>query len=98
MTSGAASLVIPAGSEWRYLVGMEPTIGRIVHYTEEGSEEGLTTVRPALIVELNGGGTVCLRVFGRETKGDMSRASVEHSEAEAGSSEARGKWSWPKRT
>lgn len=76
---------------------MEPTIGRIVHYTNLGDRDGKypPEVQAALITGVNGDGTVALHVFYKTGQFDMP--SVAFADAPAGSEGARGKWTWPAR-
>jgi len=72
-----------------------PSIGRIVQYTNLGDRDGKypPTVQAAIITGLNEDGTVALHVFYKTGQYDL--ASCPHTEAVAGSEDARGKWSWP---
>lgn len=76
---------------------MKPSIGRIVHYTNLGDRDGKypPTVQAALITGVNDDGTVSLHVFYKTGQFDL--AACAHTEATAGSEDARGKWSWPSR-
>lgn len=75
---------------------MNPTIGRIVHYTNLGDKDGRypPEIQAAIITGLNQDGTVSLKIFYRTGIFDMP--SVPQSDAEAGTADARGKWAWPK--
>lgn len=74
---------------------MNPSIGRVVHYTNLGDRDGKypPTIQAAIITGLNDDGTVALHVFYRTGQFDL--ATCHFTEATAGSEEARGKWSWP---
>jgi len=76
---------------------VKPSVGRIVHYTNLGDRDGRypPEIQAALITGLNDDGTVALHVFYKCGQFDMAR--VEHTEAAAGSEDARGKWAWPAR-
>jgi len=76
---------------------MKPTIARVVHYTNLGDRDGKypVTVQAAIITGINVDGTVSLHVFYRT--GSFDLVSCDFTEAEAGTEEARGKWSWPPR-
>lgn len=76
---------------------MQPSIGRIIHYTNLGDSEGKfpPETQAALITKINADGTVALKVFYPTGVFDMSR--VEKTEEPAGSVLARGKWNWPER-
>lgn len=75
-----------------------PTIGRIVHYTNLGDRDGKypPTVQAAIITGVNDGNDVSLHVFYKTGQFDL--ASCQFTLAPAGSEDARGKWSWPSRT
>lgn len=77
---------------------MKPSIGRIVHYTNLGDRDGKypVTVQAAIITAVNNDGTVALHVFYRT--GQLDLDSCKFTEAQAGTEDARGKWSWPERT
>lgn len=77
---------------------MQPSIGRIVHYTNLGDRDGRfpPEIQAALITGINADGTVVLHIFYKTGQFDM--ASVPFTEEPAGSDAARGKWSWPART
>lgn len=74
----------------------QPSIGRVVHYTNLGDRDGKypPTIQAAIITGLNDDGTVALHVFYKTGQFDL--ASCAFTEADAGSEDARGKWSWPK--
>lgn len=76
---------------------MKPSIGRIVHYTNLGDRDGKypPEVQAALITKLNPDGTVALHIF--YPTGQFDMASVQFTDAAAGSEMARGKWTWPAR-
>lgn len=76
---------------------MKPSIGRIVHYTNLGDRDGKypPEVQAALITKLNADGTVALHIF--YPTGQFDMASVQFTDAAAGSELARGKWAWPAR-
>lgn len=76
---------------------MKPSIGRIVHYTNLGDKDGKfpPQVQAALITGVNGDGTVALHIFYKTGQFDMEK--VVGTEFEAGTEDARGMWSWPKR-
>lgn len=73
-----------------------PTIGRIVHYTNLGDRDGKypPTVQAAIITGVNDveTGNVSIHVFYKTGQFDLP--ACEHTEAAAGSEEARGKWSY----
>lgn len=75
----------------------KPSIGRIVHYTNLGDRDGKypPTVQAAIVTGVNDAdaGNVSLHVFYKTGQFDL--ASCDHSDAAAGTEEARGKWSWP---
>lgn len=75
-----------------------PTVGRIVHYTNLGDRDGRfpPEVQAAIITGVNGDGTVSLHIFYRTGAFDMG--AVAFTDAQAGSEDARGKWTWPART
>lgn len=72
-----------------------PTVGRIVHYTNLGDRDGKfpPEVQAALITGINQDGTVALHIFYKTGQFDMQ--AVPFTEAAAGSEDARGKWAWP---
>lgn len=76
---------------------MKPSIGRIVHYTNLGDRDGKfpVTVQAAVVTGVNDAdtGNVSLHVFYKTGQFDL--AACDHTEAIAGSEDARGKWSWP---
>lgn len=76
----------------------QPSIGRIVHYTNLGDRDGKypPTIQAAIITGVNDDGTVALHVFYKT--GEFDLAAATFTEAAAGSEDARGKWSWPART
>ncbi len=82
---------------------MVPTVGRIVHYTNLGDRDGKypPEIQAALITGVNvpvpgdGPVTVSLHVFYKTGQFDMP--AVAFTEADAGTEEARGRWSWPAR-
>lgn len=82
---------------------MSPTVGRIVHYTNLGDRDGKypPEVQAALITGVNvpvpgdGPTTVSLHVFYKTGQFDMP--AVEFTEAQAGTEDARGRWTWPAR-
>lgn len=76
---------------------MKPSIGRIVHYTNLGDRDGKypPTIQAALITGVNDDGSVSLHVFYKTGQFDLAQCA--HTEAQAGTEEARGKWSWPVR-
>jgi hypothetical protein len=73
----------------------QPSIGRIVHYTNLGDRDGKypPTIQAAVITGVNEDGTAALHVFYKTGQFDL--ASCAFTEAAAGSEDARGKWSWP---
>ena len=78
-----------------YVTAMTPSIGRIVHYTDENR-----VVQAAIITGVNSRSsgevlTVSLHIFMRESQYDLLQ--VEWSEWPSGSIYAKGKWSWPAR-
>lgn len=75
-----------------------PAVGRIVHYTNLGDRDGKypPTVQPAIITGVNEDGTVSLHVFYKTGQFDLGVCM--HTEAKAGSEDARGRWSWPTRS
>lgn len=76
---------------------MKASIGRIVHYTNLGDRDGKypPTVQAAIVTGVNDEqtGNVALHVFYKTGQFDL--AMCDHTEAHAGSEDARGKWSWP---
>jgi hypothetical protein len=72
-----------------------PTIGRIVHYTNLGDRDGKypPEVQAALITGVNADGSVALHVFYKTGQFDMQ--SVQYTDSDAGSENARGHWTWP---
>lgn len=76
---------------------MQPTVGRIVHYTNLGDRDGKypPEVQAALVTGVNADGTVALHVFYKTGQFDMP--SVAQTDALPGSEDARGKWAWPAR-
>jgi len=79
-------------------MSQQPSIGRIVHYTNLGDRDGRypPEVQAAIITGVNADGTVALHIFYKTGQFDM--ASVPHAgEETAGSEGARGKWQWPAR-
>ena len=72
---------------------MQPTIGRIVHYTNLGDKDGKypPETQAALITAVNEDGTVSLKIFYRTGIFDM--ASVPYAQEPQ-----RGHWNWPPRT
>lgn len=76
---------------------MEPTVGRIVHYTNLGDRDGKYTpeVQAAIITGVNADGTVALHVFYKTGQFDMPSVPFCHSDA--GTESARGHWTWPAR-
>ena len=73
----------------------QPSVGRIVHYTNLGDKDGKYPPQTlaALITAVNDDGSVALKVFYPTGMFDMP--SVEQTDAEAGSEDARGHWCWP---
>ena len=67
---------------------MEPSIGRIVHYTNLGDRDGKypPEVQAAIITGVNADDTVALHI-----------PACQHTDEPAGSDAARGRWSWPAR-
>ena len=76
---------------------MQPTIGRIVHYTNLGDRDGKypPTVQAAIITGVNDDGTAVLHVFYKTGQFDLP--SCVETQEPAGSDAARGKWCWPAR-
>lgn len=81
---------------------MKPTIGRIVHYTSNGYHDGKAPpeIRAAIITGVNPAteaeaASVSLRVFTRMDDSPLQK--VLYSDEPAGSTKARGCWSWPAR-
>jgi len=74
---------------------MNPTIGRIVDYTNPGDRDGKypPEVQAAIITGINSDGTVVLHVFHKSGQFDLP--GVEQAEVPAGEDRARGKWAWP---
>lgn len=76
------------------------TIGRIVHYTNLGDRDGKypPTVQAAIITGINDAavGDVSLHVFYKTGQFDL--ASCQFTTLDAGSEDARGRWSWPARS
>jgi hypothetical protein len=70
-----------------------PTIGRIVHYTPEDEND----VQAAIISDIKDG-KVTLHVFRIDVFPIQLLYDVPFTEHEAGRLEARGHWSWPRRT
>ncbi len=72
---------------------MEPTVGRIVHYTNLGDKDGKypPETQAALITGVNEDGTVALKVFYRTGIFDMPSVKC------AGTLVVRGQWNWPPR-
>jgi hypothetical protein len=75
-----------------------PSVGRVVHYTNLGDKDGRfpPETQAAIITGLNADGTVALHIFYRTGQFDM--ASVPFSDASPGTDAARGHWGWPART
>jgi len=75
---------------------MKPTIGRIVHYTPDNIPSNVP--RAAIITDVNDQ-EVHLHVFNpvHEDPPVEVLFNVPFTAEEAGTSEARGHWSWPKR-
>ena len=75
--------------------GQQPSVGRIVHYTNLGDRDGKypPEVQAALITGVNVDGTVALHVFYKTGQFDMP--SVHQTEATPGTEKARGHWAWP---
>lgn len=71
---------------------MNPTVGRIVHYTNLGDKDDRypPEQQAAMITGVNDDGTVALKVFYKRGQFDLD--SVEYSEVYE-----RGKWTWPPR-
>ncbi len=71
----------------------QPSIGRIVHYTNLGDADGkyVPETQAALITGLNADGTVALKIFYRTGVFDMP--AVERADVPT-----RGRWNWPPRT
>lgn len=78
---------------------MNPTIGRIVHYTNLGDRDGKypPEKQAALITGVNDDGTVALHVFYKTGQFDMPSVGQAPDGVVAGSEGARGKWQWPAR-
>ncbi len=76
---------------------MQPSVGRIVHYTSLGDSEGKfpSEVQAALITKVNQDDTVALSVF--YTTGTFHMLRVPKTDAVAGQPAARGHWNWPER-
>lgn len=79
---------------------MEPTIGRIVHFTRQ-SPKGLK-IYAAIITEVLKDGLVYLTYFDPKggpvrEMGDQ-RLGVPFTEAPAGTREAENRWAWPARS
>lgn len=74
--------------------GQQPTIGRIVHYTNLGDKDGKypPEAQAAIITGVNDDGTVALHIFYKT--GDFMMASVPFSPEPM----ARGHWNWPPRS
>ena len=74
-------------------MSQQPSIGRIVHYTNPGDPDGKSppTVLPAIITGVNADGTVSLHVFWNNV------GSSQQAVAKIGSEAAIGMWSWPER-
>lgn len=74
-----------------------PSIGRVVHYTNLGDRDGKypPTVQAAIITGVDDSipGSVSLHVFYKTGQFDLQQCG--HTDAVAGSEDARGKWSWP---
>jgi len=72
---------------------MNPTIGRIVHYTNLGDKDGKypPETQAAIITGINQDETVSLKIFYRTGMFDMP--SVRFSEEPE-----RGHWNWPPRS
>lgn len=78
---------------------MQPTIGRVVHYTNLGDRDGKypPEVQAALITRVHSPTSVALHVF--YPTGQFDIPTVDYAgTAAAGSEDARGKWQWPERT
>lgn len=75
--------------------GQQPTVGRIVHYTNLGDKDGKfpPEVIAAMITGINADGSVALKTFYRSGFFDMP--NVGFTAAPAGTNEARGFWTWP---
>lgn len=75
----------------------QPTIGRVVHYTNLGDRDGKypPSVQAAIITGINDNGTVSLHVFYKTGQFDL--AECVQTTDPAGSEYARGKWCWPER-
>ena len=73
----------------------DPTIGRIVHYTNLGDKDGRfpPTIQAAIVTGINDNGTIAIHVFYKTGQFDL--AECHQTSAPAGSDNARGKWSWP---
>lgn len=81
------------------MTNQKASIGRIVHYTNLGDRDGKypPTVQAAIITGVNDeeAGDVSLHVFYKTGQFDL--ASCQQTAADAGSEQARGRWSWPPR-
>ncbi len=76
---------------------MNPTVGRIVHYTNLGDRDGKypPQVIAALITKVHNETAVSLTTF--YPTGTFNLDSVVYTDECAGSDAARGKWTWPER-
>jgi len=78
---------------------VKPSVGRIVHYTNLGDRDGKypPEIQAAIITAVKDNNVpqlpVSLHIFYRTGQFDMEW--VEYTDAEAGTEEARGKWTWP---
>jgi hypothetical protein len=75
-----------------------PTVGRIVHYTNLGDRDGKypPEIQAAIITRVHSATRVALHVF--YPTGQFDMPDVEFTEAQAGTEQARGCWTWPPRT
>lgn len=71
---------------------MNPTIGRIVHYTNLGDADGKypPETQAAIITGINSDGTVALHIFYKTGQFDLS--AVKHAPDDV---PTRGQWNWP---
>jgi hypothetical protein len=76
----------------------QPSVGRVVHYTNAGDRDGQVPaadqqIIAALITKVNDDGTVALTTF--YPTGQFDLPAVTFFDGAAGTEEARGKWAWP---
>lgn len=74
------------------VIDQKPSIGRIVHYTNLGDQDGKypPTTQAAIVTGLNDDGTVSLHVFYKTGQFDLASCAYD-------ADGARGTWRWPPR-